>query len=68
VDLISIDGHRLLGGLMARWQGTPWLALSGQLGVHHLLERTVTASDFDRANGVYQLTLVAFGGSLEFGW
>jgi len=66
MDLISIDGHRLLGGLMARWQSTGWLALSGQVAVHHLLERRVVASDYDRANGIYGLTLLVFGGSVEF--
>lgn len=68
VDLISLDGHRLLAGLMMRWQWTDWLAVGGQAAVQQVLTRTVVASDHDRGNGVYGLTVLALGASLGLGW
>lgn len=67
VDLISIDGHRLIGGLMARkrWGG---FALTGTVGAHHVLPRTVVASRYDRGNGVYTLTIVHANVGLAWRW
>ncbi len=67
VDLLSIDGHRLIGGLMARkaWGG---FALSALLGGHYVLPRTVEASDYDRGNGIYTLTILHANVGLEWRW
>lgn len=68
VDLASIDGHRLIGSLLVKLQLLDALALSGGLGVQHVLDRTVVASDHDRGNGIYALTLLSAGATLDLLW
>ncbi|MCO4760212.1 MAG: outer membrane protein transport protein [Myxococcales bacterium] len=67
VDLLSIDGHRMIGSVMLRqaWGG---FALSGTVGGQHVFDRTVEASRYDRGNGVYGLTIVHANLGLEWRW
>ncbi len=65
MDLISLDGHRLLATAALRWQVTEDTALTAHLSCQHMLERTVTASEYDRGNGVYGLTILVAGLGLQ---
>lgn len=67
VDLSSPDGDRLVGVLASRLRLGRW-ELSTAVYVHHLLTRTVTTSDFDKANGTYRVTLLLLQGSLAVSW
>ncbi|HAN31144.1 MAG TPA: hypothetical protein DCQ06_06050 [Myxococcales bacterium] len=56
VDLMSIDGHRLIAGLLAS-QSFGAVTLTAAVGVQHVLPRRVVASRYDRGNGWYRLTI-----------
>jgi len=66
MDLLSLDGQRLIGGLAARWQATDALALTAHVSGHHVLSRTVQASNFDRGNGVYDLSILIAGAGVQW--
>jgi long-chain fatty acid transport protein len=63
ISLASPDGDRIVASAGGRLT-VGRFELTGALQVHHVLTRTVTASDFDKANGTYKVTLVLFSGSL----
>ena len=68
MDLMAIDGHRLIGGLLARWQFDGGLQVGAHVGGHHILERRVLASEHDRGNGIYGLTIIYAGGDIAWRW
>ena len=61
VDLASIDGHRLLGGLGLGLEINEKWSLLGDLRVQGILPRTVTTSNFDLGNGTYRLVIGSLG-------
>lgn len=61
VDVASPDGHRLMGGLGASIQLRPKLSLLVDSQVQGILPRHVTTSDFDLANGTYELVIASVG-------
>src|SRR5439155_18261618 len=63
MSLSSPDGDRLIGALAGRVVAGRF-ELTAALQVQHILSRTVTTSDFDKANGTYDITLVLFSGSM----
>lgn len=63
LDLASPDGDRLVLQLAGRLTFGRW-DLTAALHVHHFLERHVTTSDFDKANGTYSMNFVLFTGSI----
>lgn len=65
VDLSSIDGHRIIAGLMGRYQVHEHLALDVWAMLHQVLPREVVASLHDRGNGTYALTVLGLGGALD---
>ena len=65
VDLASIDGHRLVAGVTGRYQATESVALDLWVQLHQVLPRRVVASDYDRGNGEYLLTILGAGGALD---
>lgn len=64
IDAASPDGDRLVGGLGGAYRVSGNVSLLVDLGVQHVLERHVVGSDFDLANGTYNMTLVHGGLSL----
>ncbi len=65
VDLASIDGHRLVAGVMGRYVATENVALDLWVQLHQVLPRRVVASEYDRGNGEYLLTILGAGGALD---
>jgi long-chain fatty acid transport protein len=68
VDLTSVDGHRIVAALMGRLSLSSHVALTAQATLHQLIPRVVEASDHDRANGRYDVTIVGGGLALEGDW
>ena len=68
MDLMAIDGHRLIAGVLGRWQLEGGLQIGAHIGGHHILERRVVASDYDRGNGIYGLTIIHAGGDIAWRW
>jgi long-chain fatty acid transport protein len=62
IDVSSLDGHRLIGGLGTAIQATPWLSLHGDARVQGIMPRTVTTSAQDLGNGRYTLFVAYAGG------
>ena len=61
VDLASIDGHRLLGGVGLALDINQKWSLLGDLRAQGILPRTVTDSDYDLGNGTYRLVIASLG-------
>ncbi len=57
VDVASPDGNRLIGGAGVGVAITEKIAFMADGEVQGILPRTVTSSDFDLANGTYELIL-----------
>lgn len=68
MDLSGIDGHRLVMAVMGNYQATDLISLQLQLLYQQVLPRTVEASDYDRGNGTYALSILHLGGALTFSW
>jgi long-chain fatty acid transport protein len=62
IDVSSLDGHRLIGGVGAAVQATRWLSLHGDARVQGIMPRTVTTSAYDLGNGRYTLFVAYAGG------
>ena len=65
VDLASPDGDKLIFMWGARLTAGR-IDFTAALHWQHILERHVTNSDFDRANGIYKIDFVLFTGSIGF--
>jgi len=68
MDLIALDGHRLIGGVGGRLAFGDALTLTAHATVQHMLSRTVLASDNDRGNGTYDLTILIAGAGFQYGF
>jgi len=65
VDLTSIDGHRVVAGIVGSLTVGPGHVLTLGAHLHQLISRRVVASDHDRGNGRYELTLLNVGGAYQ---
>jgi long-chain fatty acid transport protein len=69
VDIISLDGHRIILGAGMAYRFSEHAALLAGLEGQFMLPRNVTASDFDLGNGTYRLLVSALmlHGQFRFG-
>jgi long-chain fatty acid transport protein len=69
IDIISVDGHRIIvgGGIAYRFTGR--FALLADVEGQYLVPRHVTSSDYDLGNGTYDLFIAALTlhGQFRFG-
>jgi long-chain fatty acid transport protein len=63
MSLASPDGNRIVGSAVSRLSFGRF-ELSAGATVNHILRRTVTASEFDKGNGTYDITLLLLSGSV----
>jgi long-chain fatty acid transport protein len=66
LDMASVDGHRVLGAVMADYKVSDAITLSGHVAFQFMLPREVVSSRHDRANGTYDLFILNAGGALSF--
>lgn len=69
IDMASPDGHRLIFGAGVRYKFSDRFALLADFEGQAIIPRTVSASDYDLANGTYNLFIGQMGvhGQLRFG-
>lgn len=65
VDVGSPDGHRLRAGVLGSIAVNDTLTLIGEADLQWVPPRKVAASDYDLANGTYELFLISVGGALR---
>lgn len=65
IDVGSPDGDRLRMTPLGRWQLDDDWALSAEVDVQWVMPRDVRKSDFDLANGRYELLLITGGVTVE---
>ena len=68
VDVSSPDGHRLVAGAAFAFLAGENLRLMTDVNVQAIVPRTVTTSDYDLANGTYNLILGAVGFHAQWGF
>ncbi len=69
IDAASPDGDRLVAGLGGAYRVQERVQLMADFGLQRIFQRRVVGSDFDLANGVYDLMLIHAGLALavDFG-
>ena len=61
MDMLALDGHRLVAGLSGQLRLNKRLAVSVQAMAQTLLTRVVAGSAHDRGNGTYDLSILVLG-------
>lgn len=65
IDVASPDGNRFVGDLGGSIRLSDDVSLIGDLGIQAITKRTVVSSNYDVANGIYQLFLFTGGLNLR---